>query len=48
VALISGLAGFSFSRLSPDAGAEMSGHQAVKRKIPSSGMGDGSESQEPR
>jgi predicted MFS family arabinose efflux permease len=48
VALISGLAGFTFSRLTPDAGAEMSGHQAVKRKIPSSGMGDGSESQEPR
>jgi EmrB/QacA subfamily drug resistance transporter len=48
VALISAVAGLIFARLEPDAGAEMSGHQAVKTKLPSSGLGDGSESQEPR
>ncbi len=48
VALISALAGFVFARLAPGAGAEMSGHQAVKKKTPSSGMGDGSEGHEPR
>ena len=48
VALISALAGLVFARLAPDAGAEMSGHRAVKRKLPSTGMGDGSDHQEPR
>jgi EmrB/QacA subfamily drug resistance transporter len=41
VAVISGLSGFVFARLSPTAGAEMSGHRAVERKPASTGMGDG-------
>jgi EmrB/QacA subfamily drug resistance transporter len=41
VAAVSSLAGFVFARLEPTAGAEMSGHQAVERKVPSTGMGDG-------
>jgi EmrB/QacA subfamily drug resistance transporter len=41
VAVISGLSAFMFVRLHPDAGAEMSGHKALDRKLPSSGMGDG-------
>jgi undecaprenyl-diphosphatase len=41
VAAIAALSGFIFPRLAPDAGAEMSGHQAVKAKTPSSGMGTG-------
>jgi EmrB/QacA subfamily drug resistance transporter len=41
VAGISCLAAFFFARLRPDAGAEMSGHQTVKAKPPSTGMGDG-------
>ncbi|MFC4174831.1 DHA2 family efflux MFS transporter permease subunit [Microvirga sp. GCM10011540] len=41
VAIISGLSAFSFFRLHPSAGAEMSGHKAVERKVPSTGMGDG-------
>jgi EmrB/QacA subfamily drug resistance transporter len=41
VAVVSCLAGFIFARLSPTAGAEMSGHRIVKEKPPSSGLGDG-------
>jgi EmrB/QacA subfamily drug resistance transporter len=41
VAVISGLSAHMFVRLHPDAGAEMSGHKALDRKMPSSGMGDG-------
>jgi hypothetical protein len=41
VAVISGLSALMFVRLHPDAGAEMSGHKALERKMPSSGMGDG-------
>jgi len=41
VAVISGLSAFMFFRLDPSAGAEMSGHKAMERKIPSTGMGDG-------
>jgi EmrB/QacA subfamily drug resistance transporter len=41
VAVISGLSAFLFFRLHPGAGAEMSGHKAVERKMPSTGMGDG-------
>jgi len=41
VAAVAALSGFIFPRLAPDAGAEMSGHQAVKAKTPSSGMGTG-------
>jgi EmrB/QacA subfamily drug resistance transporter len=41
VALIASLSGFAFARLDPSAGAEMSGHLAVKGKPPSTGMGDG-------
>jgi predicted MFS family arabinose efflux permease len=41
VALISALSGFVFVRLSPNAGAEMSGHRAVDRKPPATGLGDG-------
>jgi EmrB/QacA subfamily drug resistance transporter len=41
VAIVSALSGFIFARLSPTAGAEMSGHQAVERKPPSTGLGDG-------
>ncbi|MBF9234044.1 DHA2 family efflux MFS transporter permease subunit [Microvirga alba] len=43
VAVISALSGFMFWRLAPTAGAEMSGHRAVKRQRPSTGMGDGME-----
>ena len=41
VAAISAFSVFSFWGLKPDAGAEMSGHQAVGQKTPSIGMGDG-------
>jgi len=41
VAAISALSGFIFARLSPAAGAEMSGHRAVEEKTPSTGLGDG-------
>lgn len=41
VAVISGLSAVMFFRLHPDAGAEMSGHKALDRKMPSTGMGDG-------
>jgi EmrB/QacA subfamily drug resistance transporter len=41
VAAISAFSVFSFWGLKPDAGAEMSGHQAVGQKTPSTGMGDG-------
>jgi EmrB/QacA subfamily drug resistance transporter len=41
VAAISALSGFVFTRLSPTAGAEMSGHRAVERKPPATGLGDG-------
>jgi EmrB/QacA subfamily drug resistance transporter len=41
VAAISGLSSLMFFRLHPDAGAEMSGHKAVERKMPSTGLGDG-------
>jgi EmrB/QacA subfamily drug resistance transporter len=41
VAAVSALAGLTFIRLSPSAGAEMSGHKALDRKLPSTGMGDG-------
>jgi EmrB/QacA subfamily drug resistance transporter len=41
VAMVSALAGFVFIRLSPTAGAEMSGHRIVKEKPPSTGLGDG-------
>jgi MFS family permease len=41
VAAISALASFVFVRLEPNAGAEMSGHQAVIKNPPSTGMGDG-------
>jgi MFS family permease len=41
VAAVSAFSVFSFWGLKPDAGAEMSGHQAVGQKTPSSGMGDG-------
>lgn len=41
VAVISGLSAVMFFRLHPDAGAEMSGHKAIERKMPSTGMGDG-------
>jgi hypothetical protein len=41
IAVIASLAGFILARLSPDAGAEMSGHRAIRRKPPSTRMGDG-------
>ncbi|MGO4386039.1 DHA2 family efflux MFS transporter permease subunit [Microvirga sp. 2YAF29] len=41
VATVSALAGFIFMGLHPTAGAEMSGHRAVERKPPATGMGDG-------
>ena len=41
VAFISALSGFIFVRLTPTAGAEMSGHKIVKEKLPSTGLGDG-------
>jgi EmrB/QacA subfamily drug resistance transporter len=41
VAAVSALSGFVFPRLSPSAGAEMSGHRIVNEKAPSTGMGDG-------
>jgi predicted MFS family arabinose efflux permease len=41
VAAVSALSVFSFWRLKPDAGAEMSGHRAAGRNTPSTGMGDG-------
>jgi EmrB/QacA subfamily drug resistance transporter len=41
VAVVSALSGFVFPRLSPSAGAEMSGHRIVNEKAPSTGMGDG-------
>lgn len=41
VAAVSCLSGFVFARLSPSAGAEMSGHRAVEEKPPSTGLGDG-------
>ncbi|MFC1459975.1 DHA2 family efflux MFS transporter permease subunit [Microvirga arabica] len=41
VAAISALSGFIFVRLSPTAGAEMSGHRAVERKPAATGLGDG-------
>ena len=41
VAFISALSGFIFVRLTPTAGAEMSGHMIVKEKPPSTGLGDG-------
>jgi EmrB/QacA subfamily drug resistance transporter len=41
VAGVSAFAGFIFARLEPSAGAEMSGHQALDRKPPATGMGDG-------
>ncbi len=41
VAVVSALSGFIFPRLSPGAGAEMSGHRIVNEKAPSTGMGDG-------
>jgi hypothetical protein len=41
VATISALSGFIFVRLSPNAGAEMSGHRIVKDTPPSTGLGDG-------
>ncbi len=43
VAAVSALSGIYFARLAPDAGAEMSGHQAVKKKLPSTGLGDGTD-----
>jgi predicted MFS family arabinose efflux permease len=41
VATVSALSGFVFMRLEPSAGAEMSGHRAVERKPPATGLGDG-------
>ncbi|HEX2556149.1 MAG TPA: DHA2 family efflux MFS transporter permease subunit [Microvirga sp.] len=41
VALISALSTFAFMRLTPDAGAEMSGHHAVRKRAPATGLGDG-------
>lgn len=41
VAAVSALSGFLFMRLEPSAGAEMSGHRAVERKPPATGLGDG-------
>jgi EmrB/QacA subfamily drug resistance transporter len=41
VAAISALSGFIFAGLSPNAGAEMSGHKIVKDRPPSTGLGDG-------
>jgi EmrB/QacA subfamily drug resistance transporter len=41
VAAVSSLSTFVFYRLHPDAGAEMSGHRAVRDKLPATGMGDG-------
>jgi len=38
VAIIAGLSALAFIRLPPDAGAEMSGHRAFKRKAPSTGL----------
>jgi EmrB/QacA subfamily drug resistance transporter len=43
VAVVSCVSAFVFIRLDPSAGAEMSGHRAVQRKTPSTGMGDGME-----
>jgi EmrB/QacA subfamily drug resistance transporter len=43
VAVVSCVSAFVFIRLDPTAGAEMSGHHAVRRKPPSTGMGDGME-----
>jgi MFS family permease len=43
VAAVSCVSVLFFVRLHPDAGAEMSGHRAVERKPPSTGMGDGVE-----
>jgi EmrB/QacA subfamily drug resistance transporter len=39
VAFVASLSAFSFARLDPSAGSEMSGHRAVKGKPPSTGMG---------
>jgi EmrB/QacA subfamily drug resistance transporter len=41
VALIASLSGFIFARLDPSAGSEMSGHQTLKSRRPSTGLGDG-------
>jgi EmrB/QacA subfamily drug resistance transporter len=41
VAAVSALSGFVFMGLSPNAGAEMSGHKIVKDRPPSTGLGDG-------
>ena len=41
VAVVSALSGFVFVQLHPSAGAEMSGHRAVERKPPATGLGDG-------
>jgi EmrB/QacA subfamily drug resistance transporter len=41
VAAISALSTFVFVGLKPDAGAEMSGHHAVQRRTPATGLGDG-------
>jgi EmrB/QacA subfamily drug resistance transporter len=41
VAAVASLSALVFIRLDPSAGAEMSGHRAVDRKLPSTGMGDG-------
>ncbi|MCB8820983.1 DHA2 family efflux MFS transporter permease subunit [Microvirga rosea] len=43
VAAVAVLSTFAFMGLPHDAGAEMSGHKALKRQTPSSGMGDGTE-----
>jgi EmrB/QacA subfamily drug resistance transporter len=41
VAAIAALSGFVFARLEPAAGAEMSGHKAVKDAAPATGLGAG-------
>jgi EmrB/QacA subfamily drug resistance transporter len=41
VAAVSAFSTFVFMGLRPDAGAEMSGHEAVKRRAPATGLGDG-------
>lgn len=41
VAVVSALSGFVFTRLTPTAGAEMSGHKIGKESPPSTGLGDG-------
>jgi EmrB/QacA subfamily drug resistance transporter len=43
VAGIASLSTFAFMRLPHDAGSEMSGHKALMRQTPSSGLGDGTE-----